>query len=110
MFKQIAELARLLWSLGQETKENKQAIKELREELRARDERLRALAEVVQRLAFEIQRLKENETHEREKWHCVLKMHCSVSSVVCPQALKRTSRNSLLLAIGIRGATVQADD
>jgi archaellum component FlaC len=68
MLKQIMELARLLWSLGQETQENKQAIKELREELNRRDERLRELTQIVQQLAFELQRLKENEAHEREKW------------------------------------------
>lgn len=60
MWKRLAELARLLFTFGEELQRNRADIKELQREVRD-------LTTAVQRLAYELQRSRENEAHEREK-------------------------------------------
>ncbi len=60
MLRQLYELAKQLFSLAQETQQNKADIKALQEQVEE-------LTNVVQTLAFELRRARENEAHEREK-------------------------------------------
>jgi hypothetical protein len=53
LWRDLFNFAGRLWSLLEDTRQNKAEIKEMRQELRA--------------LAFEVRRLAENDAHEREK-------------------------------------------
>ena len=53
MWRDIFSFAERLWTLLEDTRQNKSEIKEMRQELRA--------------LAYEVRRLAEHDAHEREK-------------------------------------------
>lgn len=67
MLKPIFDYAKQLFTLTQETAQNKADIKELRQELKEVRGELQRLMLVMQKISFETQRVGENEKHEREK-------------------------------------------
>lgn len=71
MWKQLYEIAGLLFNLGKDLQQNRNDIKQLETEMRALTEamqiEIRQLKEAIQRLVPEVQRNQENEAHEREK-------------------------------------------
>lgn len=74
MWQKLLELARLIWTFGEETRQNTEAIKQLQEESR---QTLLAMQRVffelervrdeMEQLKKELQHAKDNERHEREK-------------------------------------------
>ena len=71
MWKQLYEIANLLFNLGKDLQQNRSDIKQLetdmREWARIVEKEIKRLDEAIQVLAHEIQRSHENEAHEREK-------------------------------------------
>ena len=71
MWKQLYEIANLLFNLGKDLQQNRNDIKLLETEMRDLTEtmqnEIRQLKTAIQHLAYEVQRSKENEAHEREK-------------------------------------------
>ena len=60
MWKRLAGLARLLFTFGEGSQQNRSDIKELQREVRD-------LTVTVQQLSYEVRRVGENDAHERDK-------------------------------------------
>ena len=56
-----------LFTMGEETKRNRDEIKELRQEQKQTQKSMRELTEVIQQFAYETQRRSDKEGYEREK-------------------------------------------
>jgi hypothetical protein len=67
VLKPVLDLFKLVWTLGQETRDNKQAIEKLEVDLKRMDERMDSFAQQLQALASDLHHLKVKETHEKEK-------------------------------------------
>lgn len=67
MWKKLYDLAKLVFTFGQQTQKNQDNIEVLQEEVRQLAVALQRMAYELQRVRDELQHLRESESHEREK-------------------------------------------
>jgi hypothetical protein len=89
MWKQLFDFGKQLFSLTQETRQNKAEIAGVQQEIKEVREELRNLTEIVQQLGFAQQPDRENEAHEREK--LVLRLENSVGVLAISPLLLASS-------------------
>ncbi len=77
MWQKLADLARVVWDNGAQTRRNTEAIAEMRAQLAEVTETLRLVISELRLLRAEIEHLKDNERHEREKMELRLRLEVS---------------------------------